>query len=229
MTDNTPKLRVLFVDDEAEILNGLRLTLRKERKHFDFLFAECGAEALLTLKNHPVDVVCTDLKMPDTDGSELLARMVESYPGVGRVVLSGHADDKVALRALSLAHRLLVKPTDRSSIVDALMDVRATLEPIERADLREAIVGATCLPPAPELHARLQAQLASEHADVKTVTETLCQDPAMAAKVLQFANSGYISAEPNIVSVADATEKLGLSTLHAIAPHVGCSKQPAAD
>lgn len=227
MTEHQNKLSVLFVDDEIEILNGLRLTLRKERKRFDMRFAEGGLEALESLKNEPVDVVCTDLQMPDIDGSELLEQLLATYPSTGRIVLSGHADDDVALRAMSLAHRFLVKPTHRESIVQALTEVRSTLGSIERPDLREVIGSTARLPASPTLHSQLITTLEDDRSDTESIAGILSQDPAMAAKLLQFANSSYLSPQPNIASIAEAARLLGRSTLLAIVTHLGCVDAPA--
>jgi len=64
------KKRILFVDDEPMILNGLQRTLRKMRHEWEMMFVSSATEALQILDANPMDVVVTDLKMPEMDGSQ---------------------------------------------------------------------------------------------------------------------------------------------------------------
>ena len=86
------KRRILFVDDEAKVLDGLRNLLRRQRHEWDMLFALSGAAALEELAKAPVDVIVSDMRMPGMDGAELLTRVRTLYPQTARIVLSGHAE-----------------------------------------------------------------------------------------------------------------------------------------
>src|ERR1700690_3600413 len=104
--------RVLFVDDEPQILEGLRHRLHRQRKQWEMLFAESGKAALKILAHEPVDVIITDMRMPQMDGATLLTKVKELYPRVVRIVLSGHAELETALRAVPVAHQFLNKPSE---------------------------------------------------------------------------------------------------------------------
>lgn len=84
MKNNT----VLFVDDEALVLNSLRRELRKE--NYRSLFASNGMEALEIMEKEKVNVIVTDMRMPKMNGLELLKIVREKYPVVTRIVLSGY-------------------------------------------------------------------------------------------------------------------------------------------
>ena len=99
--------RILFVDDEQNVIDGLRRMLRKERKDWDMCFAGGSAEALGLLEQKPFDVIVTDLQMPGMNGAQLLERVVELYPDMVRIVLSGHADEKSTTRAMRVVHQFL--------------------------------------------------------------------------------------------------------------------------
>ena len=73
-------LHVLFVDDEQAILDGLRNSLRKERKRWEMTFALGGQQALEAMKQSPADVVITDMRMPGMDGAELLRQIQRDFP-----------------------------------------------------------------------------------------------------------------------------------------------------
>ena len=103
---------VLFVDDEDNVLNALRRSLRKE-KYLIFL-AQGPEEAMDVLKSKDIDVVVSDHLMPTMDGISFLKLVKELYPQVIRVLLTGHADLKVAVQAINEGEvfRFLTKPWD---------------------------------------------------------------------------------------------------------------------
>ena len=84
------KKRVLFVDDDPNILSGLRNMLRKQRKVWEMSFVEGGHEALDLLSREPHDVIVTDMRMPRMDGAALLQIIQKEHAELVRIVLSGH-------------------------------------------------------------------------------------------------------------------------------------------
>ena len=66
-------MRVLFVDDEPRVLDGLRRMLRTKRDQWQMRFVASGAEALAALAGEPADVLITDMRMPEMDGAARLA------------------------------------------------------------------------------------------------------------------------------------------------------------
>src|SRR5215216_3670691 len=104
------KRRILFVDDEQNLLDGLQNLLRKQRAIWDMHFALGGKAALAELEAAPFHVIVSDMRMPGMDGAELLARVQRDYPSVARIVLSGHAERETVLRALPVTHQFLSKP-----------------------------------------------------------------------------------------------------------------------
>lgn len=125
------RTRILFVDDDKRILNGLRRQLHGKRDVWDVSFAESGPAALAVLETDGLDVIVTDMRMPGMDGAELLTQVVERWPRLARMVLSGHADPDRLLLARSCAHRYLDKPCPASVLeveVARAMSVRHTLD-----------------------------------------------------------------------------------------------------
>jgi CheY-like chemotaxis protein len=116
MTD-TRRRRLLFVDDEVALLQGLRLLLRKDRGRWDTEVVTSGAEALAALRaaaaaGTPFEVVVSDLRMPGMDGATLLATIRGEFPAAKRIVLSGHADPAMLDRVRPIAHVVLSKPCE---------------------------------------------------------------------------------------------------------------------
>jgi YesN/AraC family two-component response regulator len=112
--------RVLFVDDDQYILDGLQNLLRKQRSRWDMCFALGGAAALELFAAAPFDVIVSDMRMPGMDGAELLAHVRERYPAARRIVLSGYAEPAAVQRALEVAHQFLSKPCRAPDLIDAI-------------------------------------------------------------------------------------------------------------
>ena len=106
------KATVLFVDDEEHVLRSIdRIVIRET---YTALFATGAKQALELLTAQPVDVVVSDMKMPDMDGLALLCKVKELHPGIVRIVLSGFSQVSQVLAAVNKGEifRFLTKPLD---------------------------------------------------------------------------------------------------------------------
>ena len=82
---------VLLVDDDSEMLHALRGGFKKYQESFAVLLAEDGIQALEVLKQNIISLVVTDLKMPNMDGFELLAHIMEHYPDIPVIIITGYS------------------------------------------------------------------------------------------------------------------------------------------
>ncbi len=112
--------RILFVDDEENVLDGIRRMLHPYRDRWKTEFVTNGQDALLAAKERAFDVVVSDLRMPDMDGAELLRHFREQFPGAARIVLSGYSEPGLAARAAKVAHRVLAKPCNAKEFKDTI-------------------------------------------------------------------------------------------------------------
>jgi two-component system, probable response regulator PhcQ len=90
---------VLLVDDDERLLSGLTRALHKQP--FRIYTARNGEDAILVLKARDVDVIVSDERMPGMSGSELLNWVADNCPDVMRIVLTGHAETDMAIRAIN--------------------------------------------------------------------------------------------------------------------------------
>jgi len=112
--------RVLCVDDEPAVLQGLRLQLRRD---YDVTLAESPEAALRALDDGPAPaVLLSDMRMPGMDGAQLLAEAAARVPDTTRMLLTGHADFEAAARAINEGgvFRFLVKPCRGAALRDAI-------------------------------------------------------------------------------------------------------------
>ena len=108
---------LLFVDDEANILNALRRLFRP--LGYKILTAGSGAEALALLEHEPVDLVISDMRMPQMDGAQLLEQVRTQWPDTVRILLTGHADVASTIAAINRGeiYRYISKPWEDNDIV----------------------------------------------------------------------------------------------------------------
>jgi YesN/AraC family two-component response regulator len=123
--------RLLFVDDDRHVLEGLRRLLRSRRHEWDMVFATSGSDALVALEQQPAHVVVSDLRMPGMDGGELMRAVQERWPETVRIVLSGQADKADLGAVLPVVHEFLHKPCD-PEVLEAALD-----NAVSRADERD--------------------------------------------------------------------------------------------
>ncbi len=120
MTERRRQPRVLFVDDERNILRTLRRLCRREP--YEVLLAASGEEALEILADTPAEVIISDYRMPGMTGVELLARAKQLIPDSVRIVLSGFADTEAVLEAINKGevYRYLAKPWDDHELLTTI-------------------------------------------------------------------------------------------------------------
>ncbi|MEZ6017291.1 MAG: HDOD domain-containing protein [Planctomycetota bacterium] len=209
----TARPRVLFVDDEQELLDGLRLLLHRLRRRWDVRFAVGGSAALALLAQEPFDIVVTDMRMPVMDGAELLDQVRRLHPSVTRLVLSGHCDDATGRRAARVAHQWLAKPCEPGQLVAALERARVTRELLCSDALKRHVAGITRLPAPDPLIVELTELLADATVDAGAVAELVSRDSALTARVLQLSNSAFFGPTQSIEDLHEAVMRLGLATL----------------
>ncbi|MFT4540422.1 MAG: putative two-component system response regulator [Planctomycetota bacterium] len=118
--------RILFVDDERNLLAGLARLLRDMRREWDMDFATSAEKALEFLQASDYDAVISDINMPIMDGFDLLRqiRADERTADIPVVILTGNAERSLKRRALDLgATDLLNKPADREELVARIKSV----------------------------------------------------------------------------------------------------------
>jgi DNA-binding response OmpR family regulator len=117
-------MRVLVIEDNADLRDYLRLALRGEG--YDVLTARNGKEALGLIDGQGLDAVVTDLFMPEMDGIETIAALRRKLPQVRVVAISGRpgVDYLTVARELGVAHTLR-KPFEMDELLKALKDGQA--------------------------------------------------------------------------------------------------------
>ena len=210
------KARVLFVDDESRILDGLRRSLRSRRGDWDMTFVTSGAEALERLAESPYDVIVSDMRMPGMDGAELLTHVSKCHPEVARVVLSGHTEPEAAIKVAVAGHRFLTKPSEPESVGAVIDQLIVTTSATHPAEVRR-IAGRVRSLPTPPVHLdRITDLLLGADVERTAAIEAAAHDVGLTAKLLQLSNSAFFGARARVASVDSVVNTLGLPTIQAL-------------
>lgn len=204
--------RLLFVDDEPNLLAGLRRMLRSERKEWEMDFVEGGEEALARLDQKQTDVVISDMRMPRMNGAEFLNQVQQRQPATARICLSGFSDGALILRGLGSIHQYLNKPCESGHLIATLRHILQAAARLP-AELHERLCALTCLPVARATLQKLKTVLALEEPCLHEVGRLASLDLGMSCRLLQLVHSGFFGTPRHVESVEDACRLLGVAKL----------------
>jgi putative nucleotidyltransferase with HDIG domain len=207
--------RILFVDDEPNLLDALKRMLSPMRKQWEMEFVASGREALRHLSEAEYDVLVTDVRMPEVSGIELLMEALRFHPQVVRIVLSGTVDHDLTLRSIPLAHQYLMKPCG-TAVLRATIENALTLGNIlGDLSLKRLIGNITSLPSVPAIYKKLMKALESEEVSTAAIGGIIAQDLGMTVRVLQLAR--LPGDGRTILSPEEAVGHLGVDAVRDLA------------
>jgi len=143
-------IRILIVDDEYQLVEAFRKKLSKEG--MEVFTALSGKDAIPIIKNESIDIGLFDIRLPDMDGVELLARLKEMQPTVEVIMLTGHASVDTAIKSMKLgAYDYLTKPCKLLELHNVILKAYEKkqlkeknillAEHLQRIELRDRLIG----------------------------------------------------------------------------------------
>jgi HD-like signal output (HDOD) protein len=207
---------LLFVDDEPKVLQGLQRQLRAMRGEWNMNFAEGGAKALDFMSTQPVDVIVSDMMMPEMDGSQLLNEVTKRHPNTVRIVLSGHAERGAVMRLVGPAHQYLSKPCNAEELRNAIARAFALRDLLCNEQLKQLATRVKCLPSLPALYTQLNEEFQKEEPSLERAGEIISRDIGMTTKILQLVNSAFFGLPQPISRPSEAVMYLGLNTVRSL-------------
>jgi HD-like signal output (HDOD) protein len=204
---------LLFVDDDVNILDGLRRVFRSERARWDMHFARSGAEALEIMGKIPIDIIISDINMPGMDGIRLLENVMDLHPGTIRMILSGRSDADLIMKAVAVTHQYLSKPCDPEILKSVIAQAEQSKTFLQNENLKNLISKLGALPSVPALFREISKELQSPEASANKIGEIISRDPSIAAKVLQLANSAFFGRRHSVSKITEAVSYLGMKCM----------------
>ncbi len=218
-------IRIVFVDDEINILEGMRRAFHSMRAEWRMEFLLSGTAALESLANAPADVIVSDMRMPGMDGWQVLTEVKRLYPQTVRLVLSGQADSTSVMRAVGTAQVYLAKPCASEAVKAAIAQTQR-LKQLLSSDQLALLVGAVGnLPSAPTAFQNVLTCLRDPTSSLGDAARIIGQDVAMTANIMKLVNSAFFGSRRPIVTVERAVAYLGMDTIGALVLGHGVFKQ----
>jgi len=208
--------RLLFVDDEPMVLEGLRRALHGMRDEWTMRFANSPAEALQIMETDSFDAIISDMRMPGMDGVELLERVKELYSDMIRIILSGQSKKETILRSIAPAHQFLSKPCNIEELKQRLGQAFLTRDLLRNQSLASIISRLRSIPSLPTIYNELSNALQSEDTSLVQIERIISKDIGMAAKILQLANSAFVGAHSHVSSLREAVSLIGAETVRSL-------------
>jgi HD-like signal output (HDOD) protein len=208
---------LLFVDDEANILSGLRRMLFARRNDWDMRFANSGAEALAMMAETPVDIIISDMRMPGMDGADLLGHVKERHPQTLRFILSGFSDEESATRALVRSHQFLAKPCEGKMLENRIDRALALRHKLHQPELLSVIGRLDSVPVLPRVYVQLTEALDSGTVSDREIETIVASDPVLVARLLSVANSAYFGSTQRLTTPAQAIHFVGTNAVRFLA------------
>jgi len=205
--------KILFVDDEVPILKSLnRLFMDTD---YEVFTADSGKEALEILATEKIDMIITDMRMPEMDGCQLLQRVKELYPSSLRIILSGYADKNTILEALqkNIAKLYILKPWENDKLILLVDQLFETENILRDSNLLSLINNVDDLPTLKSSYLHIM-DLIDTDADLVKIASAIERDHSVATKILHIINSAFYEVKTG--SVKHAIAYLGLSNIRNI-------------
>ncbi|MDX2111452.1 MAG: response regulator [Verrucomicrobiota bacterium] len=222
---NTHKTRIIFVDDEPMVLNGIRRLMHRFAEKWEVEYAGSGAEVLQRFQKQPFDVIVADMRMPGMNGAELLNTVMGLYPKTIRFILSGQTDKDLIMRCVGATHQFLAKPCDPAELESTLTRATALEYSMSSSELREIVSRIDNLPAFPLLYKKVMEVLQNPSSSLEDIAELIEQDVAVTAKILKLVNSAFFGIKRHVSGVSEAILYLGLETVRGLLMSIGTFNQ----
>lgn len=205
--------KILIVDDEKQILKALNRTFMESG--YDVFLAEGGNEGLEILASEKIDLIISDMRMPEMDGEHFLRIAKERYPNVIRIMLSGYSDEKTLFKALqnSLVKLYLFKPWDNTEITSIIEGIFQIEEELTRYDIFDLVTRTEDLPTVDGIYRKL-CSLIEEDANIDEISDIISKDQSTSTRILRIINSAYYGVKTG--DIKQAILYLGLTNLKSV-------------
>ncbi|MFO0922780.1 MAG: response regulator [Pirellulales bacterium] len=213
------RTEVLFVDDDTNVLNGLRRMLYSQRDRWHMHYAVGGGEAIQLMQNNAFDVVISDMRMPVHDGVAVLKAAKEYSPAALRCVLSGQSDREQAYRVLETAHQFISKPCDVKALESVILKAQALKAKLPPNDVKVMVTSLSNLPVIEKNYSRFMEEIQKDRPSIDVLAESVASDIALTTKVLQLVASSFFGQPSKIACPKTATKLLGVELLTELAIH----------
>ncbi len=214
--NDSAQFKILFVDDEEQVISSLKVLL--EGKEFECYYYNLPKEALRFLHTTKVDLIVSDMKMPEISGKDFLILASDISPESIKIIVSSYEEKPVVLDMLAngIAHYYFMKPWDNDDLITILDKFSNINLNLEQSKIKQYLRSFSKLPPPKAISLRLNKVLNSQDVNINLIVNELEYHPFLIAKVLQIANSVSFGVRKEIYSLREAIILIGLQQLRTL-------------
>jgi len=204
---------ILFVDDENTIIRNLKSIF--DDNMYKYAFVNSGVEALEYIKSNHVDLLCTDIIMPEMDGFKLLEYVKEYHPKIMRTAFTdiGHPNLVKRLTLENLAQLHVFKPWNDIELKANIIKIMKMQSALYTNDMMKMLQSLESLPTLPQIYQSL-AEMVADDAAVDEIASLIEEDQSTASVILRVANSAFYGRKTG--SIHQAVMNIGLNNLKSI-------------
>ncbi len=182
---------------------------------YEIFTAASGNEALEILTVEKIDMVITDMRMPEMNGYQLLQKVKELHPSSLRIILSGYAEKNTILEALqkNIAKLYILKPWENDKLIRLVDQLFETENILRDSNLLGLINNVDDLPTLKNSYFHIM-DLIDNDADITKISGAIERDHSITTKILHIINSAFYEVKTG--SVQQAIAYLGLATIRNI-------------
>jgi HD-like signal output (HDOD) protein len=207
--DQSSPRRILFVADDPHLHRFLRQLMEPLEEEWQAAYSRGGSEALRCLEDGSYAIIMTDVRLAAGFCQELLLQARERTPQVVRIVMAGPGDQELLLRVLPLVQRIVAKPCDPAELYATLQRTQSLRELLQSPEVVAMVGRLGQIPTLSTLYSRIADELMKPDYSLAKVGELVSQDPGIAAKLLQVANSALIGLRRPATTPSQAVRVLG--------------------
>ncbi len=210
--------RVLFVDDEINILKSLKRLMADEG--WDCHFMETSAQALEFCATTPVDLVVSDVMMPEMNGIQLAEQIRRRYPATIRIFLTGYSKQENVIQALTEGHtqQIIPKPWIDQELKEIIRSAlrQSAQQKKYSPEFQTLINSIPLLPALPESYANVRSCIVDNEVDIEKMAHYISQDVSISSALLHWANSALFGQRFQVDTIKKAIIVLGTDIVESL-------------
>lgn len=205
--------RILCVDDEVEILRALnRVFILTD---YEIFTASSAEEAFIIMRDNEIDMIISDMRMPEVDGYKLLSQVKMLYPDIIRIMLSGYSDEKLIIKAVqeNIVKSYIFKPWENKSLLGTVERIFKLHDDMKGKNIEKIVEKFHDIPTISRSYKSIKESI-EEDLDFDIIAELIERDSAIVAKILRIANSAFYGI--NTADIKKAITYLGMNNIRDI-------------
>jgi putative nucleotidyltransferase with HDIG domain len=206
--------RIIFVDDDVNIGQGIKRMLHPMRNEWAMVFCTSGEEALATFEDMGTfDIIVSDMHMSGMGGYELLKTVLEKYPETIRFCLSGSASAKTMIKTAAIVHQFLTKPCDPLHLLGLIIRAFELRDKLSDKRIQSILMDVGGVPSVPAIYNQIKRAMEDPDVSVQMVAELIEIDAGLSSKILQIVNTADMGLAQRVTNVIQAATLLGLENI----------------